>query len=304
MLSFLPTPVKGSLSFLLYVFNTLFFCSFLFAVAAFKLVVRYRPVIRQCDRLLNLIATCWIGVNGFNSNLFSRIEWDIRGEKEFSSKEWYLVLSNHQSWVDILVLQKCLNTRIPLLKFFLKKELIWVPVLGLAWWALDFPFMQRHSAAQIRKKPELKGTDLERTRKACKKFQTIPVSVMNFLEGTRFTPQKHASQDSSYQHLLPPKAGGIAFVLGAMGEYLHKIINVTIVYPETPPSFWQYISGQVRKITVDFEILPITPQMIGDYFNDPAFKEKFCSWLNNIWQEKDEKIAGIKAESAATCSSP
>ena len=304
MLYYLPVPVKGSLAFLLYVFNTLFFCTFLFLVASIKLLIPWSPLTRQCDRVLNFIATCWIAVNGFNSNLFSRLEWDIRGTQEFSRKEWYLVLSNHQSWVDILVLQKCLNTRIPLLKFFLKKELIWVPVLGLAWWALDFPFMQRYSSAQLKAKPHLKGKDLERTKTACRKFKTIPVSVMNFIEGTRFTPEKHLSQNSDFQHLLSPKAGGIAFVLGAMGEYLHKIVNVTIVYQGSPPTFWQYISGQVKKITVDFEILPITSHMIGDYFNDPAFKDSFCTWLNTLWLEKDRKIETIKMESSSTGSSP
>lgn len=304
MLSFLPSMIKGCLSFLLYLFNTVFFCVLLLFAAALKFIVPVRAFTRQCDRFLMLLASWWMSVNAFNTRLFSKISWDIRGIGPLKKKEWYLVLSNHQSWVDILVLQHWLNNKIPMLKFFLKKELIWVPFLGPAWWALDFPFMKRYSPAVLKSKPHLKGKDLERTKKACRKFKYSPVSVMNFIEGTRFTKEKHRKQHSAYQHLLTPKAGGVAFVLGAMGEYLHKIINVTIVYPDGSPTFWQYISGQVKRVTVDFELMPVKKEMIGDYFNDPVFKEKFCHWINSLWAEKDKKIARIKEEQSITCSSP
>ena len=112
-----------------------------------------------------------------------RTRWDVQGLEGLEPGGWYLVSSNHQSWVDILVLQKIFNRRIPLLKFFLKRELIWVPVIGLAWWALDFPFMRRRGG--------LAGAeDLERARQACRKFSVVPTSVINFLEGTRYTPRQ------------------------------------------------------------------------------------------------------------------
>jgi 1-acyl-sn-glycerol-3-phosphate acyltransferase len=198
------------------------------------------------------------------------------------------VLSNHQSWVDILVLQKTLRKKIPMLKFFLKKELIWVPFLGLAWWALDFPFMKRYSKEFLAQNPHLKGKDLESTRKACRKFKHTPVSIMNFVEGTRYTPEK--AKKSAFSHLLTPRAGGIAFVLGSMGQYLNHIIDVTIVYPDRVPTFWSFISGKTRKIIVDFQLLEVGWHIKGDYFNDPDFREKFCNWLNELWLEKDRKI--------------
>ncbi len=71
----------------------------------------------------------------------------MQGVDSLHQRGWYLVSSNHQSWVDILVLQRIFHGRIPFLKFFLKQELIWVPVIGLAWWALDFPFMKRGKGA-------------------------------------------------------------------------------------------------------------------------------------------------------------
>jgi 1-acyl-sn-glycerol-3-phosphate acyltransferase len=293
MLDFLPEFLKGSLSFILYLINTMIFCSILFCVSLIKLIVRVPSWKKYYDIVLISIAMTWVRVNGFNSDLFNRIEWTFKGAEGLQKREWYLLLSNHQSWVDILVLQKMFADKVPMLKFFLKKELIWVPILGLAWWALDFPFMRRYSSQFLKQNPHLKGKDLESTKKACEKFRTVPVCVVNFVEGTRFTPEKHKRQQSPYTHLLNPKAGGVAFVLSAMGDCIHKIINVTIVYPDGVDTFWGFISGRIRRIIVDVEVLPITSDIQGDYFNDDEFKEKFCNWINNLWREKEIKMSKI-----------
>ena len=294
MLSFLPAPFKGVLSILLYTLNTISLTIPLILISFFKFIIPVHPFIVILDKILISIATLWIRINSFNSKLFCKIDWDIRGLEKLEKKEWYLIISNHQSWVDILALQATLNQKIPMLKFFLKKELIWVPFLGLAWWALDFPFMKRYSKKLLKEKPHLKGKDLESTKKACEKFKHTPVSIMNFVEGTRFTQHKKDLQNNHFNHLLIPKAGGIAFVLSSMGEYLHKIIDVTIVYPDKIPTFWEYISGRVNKIIIDFEVIPLTESLTGDYFNDPEYKDRFCIWLNALWQKKDEKIKTLK----------
>lgn len=295
MLHFLPGPLKGCLSFLGYFLNTLIFTIPLILASLLKFIIPARGFIVRLDRFLIGIATLWISINGFNAMLFSKIKWDIRGADQLRKQDWYLVLSNHQSWVDILVLQKVFNRKIPMLKFFLKKELIWVPFLGLAWWALDFPFMKRYSKKFLEKHPHLGGKDLESTKKACEKFKHTPVSVMNFVEGTRFTPEKKEKQHSPHAHLLRPRAGGIAFVLASMGQYLNKIVNVTIVYPEKIPTFWEYISGKMTQVIVDIDVSPVAPQLKGDYFTDPAFKETFCTWLNRLWEEKDNNITRLLA---------
>ncbi|MDP3284275.1 MAG: acyltransferase, partial [Desulfobacterales bacterium] len=191
------------------------------------------------------------------------------------------------------VLQRIFHRKIPFLKFFLKKELIWVPFLGLAWWALDFPFMKRYSKDFIDKYPHLKGKDIEITKKACEKFKTIPVSVMNFVEGTRFTAEKHRRQKSPYANLLNPKAGGVAFVLSAMGEHLDKIVNVTIVYPDGIKSFWDFLCGRIGEIKVMVETLPVNREIIGDYVNNAEFRENFQKWVNSVWEQKDMQIDAI-----------
>lgn len=288
MLHFLPRPLIGILSLLCYVLNTLFWVIPILLLAIIKL-----PPVQfwqnWISRLLDGCAVAWISLNNLTTRLFTRIRWNVSGLEKLSVKDWYLILANHQSWADILVLQNVFNRKIPFIKFFLKKELIYVPFLGLAWWALDFPFMKRYSSAFLKKYPHLRGKDIETTRKACRKFSFKPVSIMNFVEGTRFTREKHDQQQSPFRHLLKPKAGGVAFVLGAMGHQLHKILDVTIHYPKGIPSFWDYISGKVRDITVNINVLPVQPELIGDY-NDPAYREHFQEWVNQLWHQKDQLL--------------
>lgn len=291
MFSFLPASLRGALSLIIYTLNTIFWTIPLFTAALFKLIMPFWE--KHYTRLLTFIADKWILFNTVNQKLINNIKWDVKGLEGLKQDGWYLVLANHQSWTDILVLQRIFHRKIPFLKFFLKKELIWVPFLGIAWWALDFPFMKRYSRAFVDKYPHLKGKDIEITKKACEKFKTLPVSVMNFVEGTRFTPEKHKKQNSPYFNLLNPKAGGVAFVLSAMGEHLHQIINVTIVYPDGVKSFWDFVCGKIREIRVNVETLPVSSEIIGDYVNNPEFRENFQKWINSVWLQKDMRIESI-----------
>ncbi|MBI9086183.1 MAG: acyltransferase [Desulfobacterales bacterium] len=297
MLNFVPGPIRGAVSFSGYLINTLIWVPLLLIMALFKLIGPFEGWRRFCDRIINAIATNWISVNSFNMRVMGGIEWDICGLEGLEKKQWYLVISNHQSWVDILVLQKIFNRRIPFLKFFLKKELIWVPVMGLAWWALDYPFMKRYSKSFLKKNPHLKGKDVEITKKACDKFKRIPVSVMNFVEGTRLTAAKQRRQQSPYRHLLKPKSGGIAMTLAIMGEQFHRLLDVTIVYPEGVETFWGMLCGRLSKVRVQVNALPVAAEFIGDYFEDPVFRANFQQHLNALWEEKDRRIGALLAES-------
>lgn len=286
--------LRGILSLLFYATNTVCCCLPLFVVALIKLLP-FKPVQNVCNCVLLFLANTWISVNNLNQKLFNSIHWDVSGLENLNPKGWYLVVANHQSWVDILVLQNVLHRKIPFLKFFLKKELFWFPILGQAWWALDFPFMKRYSRKFLKKNPHLIGKDLEITRKACEKFKSIPVSVMNFVEGTRFTPEKHSKQNSPYIHLLRTRAGGMAFVLGAMGDKLQYIVDVTIAYPQGTANFWDFVCGRVREIKVRVKTLPITNRIVGDYLKDTRFKRDFQEWLNGLWREKDQDMGSLLA---------
>lgn len=281
--------IRASLALLGILLNTVVMVPLLMALALVKLLLPANRVRVVISRWLVGIANAWISVNNVIIALISRPRWHVEGLEGLSRNEWYLVTSNHQTWADILVLQRTFNRRIPFLKFFLKQELIKVPLLGLAWWALDFPFMKRYSKEEIARNPELKGKDLETTRRACEKFQYFPTSVMNFFEGTRFTRAKHDAQQSPYKHLLRPKSGGAAFTLNAMAGTLKTLLDVTIIYPkDAPMSLTGFLGGAVRDVRVIIRQREI-PEWAwkGDYENDPQFRERFQAWISEIWTEKD-----------------
>jgi len=294
MLAFLPPFLRGVVALFALIANTLFWCTPLLLLAVVKLLLPAPAVRVRIDRTLNAIASAWIACNSGWMGLTQRTQWEVTGAEELRYDDWYLVNCNHQSWVDILVLQHVLNRRIPLLKFFLKQQLIYVPVIGLAWWALDFPFMRRHSTAALKAHPELRDQDRETTRRACAKFALVPTSVISFAEGTRFTPAKHRRQASPYRYLLKPRAGALALALNAMGARFHSLLDVTIVYPHGAPTFWQFLCGRTRRVVMHIQTRPIPPEFnTGDYAGDAAFRGAFHRWLAEQWAEKDQRITAL-----------
>ena len=292
----IPT-LRATLISLLIAASTVLHVVPLLVVAVIKAALPLARLRAAFNPLLTGLAESWIGVNSWMLDHAVHTQVQVHEEAALQRDGHYLVLANHQSWVDILVLQKVFNRRIPLLRFFLKRQLIWVPLLGLAWWALDFPFMGRHTPKQIARRPELAGRDIQATRRACEKFREIPVAIMNFVEGTRFTPAKHARQGGPYQHLLKPKAGGVAFVLDAMGQGLHAILDVTIAYPGGRPSMMDLIADRIPTIDVHVRQRPIPAELLGgDYQNDRAFRIRFQHWMNGLWEQKDADVARLLSQ--------
>lgn len=285
------STLKGVFTLSLMTLNVIAWCLALFGVALLRFVLPIPAWQRRASRVMTALAEGWIGTNNTLFRTTGAMPLDLRGFEGLSTRDWYLVVSNHRSWVDILVLQAVFNRRIPFLKFFLKQPLIWVPFLGIAWWALDFPFMRRYSPAYLEKHPERRGKDLEATRRACGKFRVMPTSVMNFVEGTRCTPQKHAALGSPYRHLLPPRPGGVSFVLSAMGGTLHSMLDVTIAYTSGTPSLWDLCCGRVGTVVVDLRRRAIEAWIAaGDYASDAEFRERFKAWLGGIWADKDRTL--------------
>lgn len=297
MLSFLPSPVIGVLNALLLGINTLFWCVLLYIPAILKLIIPIKGFRVLCTRMIIAIAEAWVAGNIGWMKLTHGTRWSVDGAEKLERQSWYLVLSNHQSWVDILAMQRVFNRRAPFLKFFLKQQLIWVPVIGLAWWGLDFPFMKRYTREYLIKHPEKRGEDLRATRRACERFRYTPVSVMNFVEGTRFTQAKHDKQKSPYQHLLVPKAGGVAFVLDAMGDSIETLVDVTIAYPDGAPTFWEFLCGRVPDIRMEIDTQRIPDHLKGrDYASDAEHRRNVKDWLAGLWQAKDERLTRMLAD--------
>jgi len=289
--------LTGILTTTLLLLNTLVLICPLLVFALLKLVLPGRGR-DYASWAVMWVAETWSEIDKAIFALCIPTKWDIRGVENLRKDTSYLAVSNHQTWVDIPALIESLNRRTPFFKFFLKKELIWVPLLGLAWWGLDYPFMKRYSKAFLEKHPELKGKDLEITKAACELFKRQPVTVVNYLEGTRFTEAKRQEQQSPYRYLLKPKAGGVAFVLAALGEQLDALLDVTIVYPgNKAPGFWDLLNGSINRVIIDIQVRELDPALwAGDYENDPEFRQTVQAWVNQLWVAKDLRIEQLRAE--------
>lgn len=292
MLSILPPgPLVGLTKILLMTSALLFWFALMLPGVLLKLLP-VAPLRRLASRYCVWIATRWVGSN----RLIFRGLHPRRSEPEFRAQprpgRSYLLISNHQSWADILLLFDAFHGRTPFARFFLKQELIFVPIIGLVCWAMDFPFMKRHSKEAIAANPALRNEDLETTRRACEIYRRQPVTLVNFLEGTRCTPAKRAEKQSPYRHLLRPKSAGLAFTLGAMGEQFDGVIDVTIAYrPTTRTLVWSWLCGEQDQLAMQVDLLPIPPDLLrGDYDRDADYRARIQAWVNEIWVRKDARL--------------
>lgn len=286
--------LKGVIAAVVFIINTVVMVTLLMVFALLKFIIPFSAVRVILSRLLILIAESWISINTHFHRLLHGNTIKAIDFPDLSKQEWYLVVANHQATADIPIIQAVFNKQIPFLKFFLKQQLIWVPFLGLAWWALDFPFMKRYSKSFLQKNPHLRGKDMERTKKSCEKFKHFPTSVINFVEGTRFTAEKHAQQTSPYRYLLKPKAGGIGFVMGSMGAQIKQVLLVSVIYRPKPPTVWQYLCGDFKEAVVFCEKIVIPESLLGkNYQVDENFKTELFKWSENLWYKQDKKIMGF-----------
>ena len=294
MISKLRYLLQGTIVLLIVSVSTIIITTIIFLLSIFKVIAPKGWARNAMTRGLSSLGELWVSVNKGMAWFYRGMEWDVQIPEEIDHNSRYLVFCNHQSWVDIVVLQHCLNRRAPFMRFLLKKQLIWVPFLGVAWWALDMAFLRRYSRQQLLKNPSLRGKDLENAARACEKLKHIPVSMMSFPEGTRFTAAKRAQQKSPFKHLLRPRYGGIGQVLYSFDDAMDYLIDVTIVYPHGTPNVWQYVSGQVRKISVRIQLRPIDSGLRGVNFReDGVAKGQLKNWLNEIWVEKEHGIDRI-----------
>ncbi|QCT19131.1 acyltransferase [Jejubacter calystegiae] len=260
-----------------------------------KLLLPIPFVWRSISRFCNFMMYCWCEGLALLLHLNPWLKWDIEGLEGLSKKNWYLLICNHRSWADIVVLCVLFRKQIPMNKYFLKKQLAWVPFIGLACWALDMPFMKRYSRSYLIRHPEKRGQDVETTRRSCEKFRHHPTTIVNFVEGSRFTPDKHRQLRSPFRNLLPPKAAGIAMALNVLGKQFDKLLNVTLCYPENNRSpFYDMLCGRLTRIVVRVNLVPINENLHGDYVNDKNFKRRFQLWLNTLWGEKDDQLEAIQ----------
>ena len=254
------------------------------------------------DKTVIKITNHWISSNNaLIDNLLPRKDWRISLPDDVHVNGKYLLVSNHQSWVDTSIVQYISEKRLPLTRFFTKFELIYIPIVGQAFYFLDFPMMRRHSKEAVAKNPALKGKDIEEAKRACALLKDKPFTLLNYLEGTRFTQIKHDKQNSPYTHLLKPRAGGLSLAISALGEDIDGILDMTIVYPDGVPTYGDLWKGNIKRLGVDVRYIDIPDDLFtgiknGGYENDEAIKSQMFDWVEKIWQQKDQLISTMLAD--------
>ena len=93
--------------------------------------------------------------------------------------------------------------------------------------------------------------------------------------------------------MLRPKPGGVDYVLQGMSERLSKVVDVTIVYPNGVPTFWEFLQGKCREVHIDIRQLAL-PEL-ASIDDDPQRKAALAQWMRNIWLEKDQLIGRLRS---------
>ena len=254
------------------------------------------------DDALIKVTNYWIhSNNALINNILPKKDWRITLPEDVHMDGKYLLMSNHQSWVDTSIMQYISENRLPLTRFFTKFELIYIPVIGQAFYFLDFPMMRRHSKEALAKNPALKGQDIEEAKRACALLKSKPFTLLNYLEGTRFTKAKHNKQQSPYQHLLKPRAGGLSLAINALGSEIDGILDMTIVYPDGVPTYGDLWKGNIKRLGVDVRYIEMPKPLFaaiesGSYDTDEDIKAQLYEWLDEAWQQKDKRIAQMLAD--------
>lgn len=265
-------------------FNTCLCGSIIFILGLVKLILPFRWL----SDALHFIYQLWCRGNRLGLYI-GCADIRITMSKKIQKKAWYLLVSNHISWLDIVVLSAL--DALPAPKFFLKDELKYVPFIGSGAWAMGMPFMKRASKAQMLKNPHLKGLDVTRTRQSCKNFKTQPTTIINFSEGTRFTTKKQTRQGAVFTHLLKPKAGGTAFALEVLQNQLDGFLNTTLVYIGHKGNIClSFMQGQLTTIDISVELIDIETIPVGNYQQNRSYRIEFQSMMNRLWQRKDVEI--------------
>jgi len=254
------------------------------------------------DKTVIKITNHWISSNNaLIDNMLPRKDWRISLPDDVNTEGKYLLISNHQSWVDTSIVQYISEKRLPLTRFFTKFELIYIPIVGQAFYFLDFPMMRRHSKEAVAKNPALKGQDIEEAKRACALLKDKPFTLLNYLEGTRFTQAKHEQQKSPYTHLLKPRAGGLSLAINALGSEIDGLLDMTIVYPDGVPTYSDLWKGNIKRLGVDVRYLDIPAELFagikrGGYENDEQVKAQMFAWIEQVWRDKDQRISAMLAD--------
>jgi 1-acyl-sn-glycerol-3-phosphate acyltransferase len=235
----------------------------------------FRAVNRWC-------ADTWWGLCVIGAEHFNGTQMIFTGE-DVAMRENAMLISNHQQMPDIPAIMKFSKTKERLgdLKFFVKKQLKWVPGMGWGMQFLDCLYIDRDWAS-----------DRENIRKTFASLVDgkVPVYLVSFVEGTRLTLPKLAAAQAYARdhgltlprHTLVPRSKGFAASVEGLRTHIDAVYDLTIAYEEAIPSLWQYIKGMVQRIHVHVRRFPVAEL--------PESADDLRRWLMTRWKEKDQLL--------------
>ena len=284
----------GITSSLILLVNTVLLALLMIPLGIIKFLIPLKNLRASFTRLIIKIGELWIEINSLWVINLHKPNLEIIGRENLNGNSWFLSTSNHQSAADIFIVQYITNKKIPMLKFFIKYELIYVPIIGICWWALDMPFLKRYTQDQIKRNPKLKGRDYKKMKKSLEHYSLHPVSIFSYAEGTRFSEKKHAHQKSEFKNLLKPKEGGLAVALSNVNK-IKELIDITIIYDSENLGFWNYLCGNIQNIKIFILKIKIPEKyLVETLISSEELRSDFKLWLNNRWKEKDILISENK----------
>ena len=241
------------------------------------------PFSRKAFRAVNRwCADTWWGFCVTGAELIYGVRVIFTGE-DVPMRENALLISNHQQMPDIPAIMKFSKTKERLgdLKFFVKKQLKWVPGMGWGMQFLDCLFIDRDWAS-----------DSEQIRRTFDRLVNgrVPVYLVSFVEGTRLTlPKLEVAQAYAREngltlprHTLVPRSKGFSASVEGLRSHIAAVYDLTIAYEVGVPSLWQYLKGMVHRIHVHVRRFPIEEL--------PQSADDLRQWLLARWDEKNDLL--------------
>ena len=269
-LSFIGKQLFSLTSSLVVILNLGFWMFPLIGIAVIRsLIGGFEPFYNACTRLIELCYKTAAAINSAWMVHVVGINFNVDGT--LPDQPTQVIVANHQTWFDIPILQHVVTGQGPVLKFLIKRQLVWLPIVGWICYALNFPRMNRGSDGRAHRQ------DLDAIKKASSTMHKERGALLIFAEGTRFTEEKHRNQNSPYKKLLIPRPGGLKVALSTMPPDT-PVVDITINYKGSETNFWKCLHGANRDIDIHIEK------------HNAAEIIDARSWLRDCWEQKDTRL--------------
>ncbi|MEC7030278.1 MAG: 1-acyl-sn-glycerol-3-phosphate acyltransferase [Pseudomonadota bacterium] len=196
---------------------------------------------------------------------------------EIPTNKPFVIVANHYSWVDIVVLYATLFAENHSFVFVMKRSLIKIPMIGVVCWGLGHPLLYR---GKSRRK------NLKILTEGARKSLEYQHGILIFPEGTRYT--KVDNYPEEYQQLLKPRTVGFECVLknivGDPSEGKNDavpVLDVTLKYTSGEHGLWDFLTGKSGSVLLYSELHSVTPK------NAKA-------WLLDAWTKKDHLLSSTQ----------